>query len=80
MPMGQGDCGSYPDGTVNPDYCHYCFNEGEFTSDVTMEEMIEECAAFSESFRDAEGNPITREQAIEQMRTYFPRLKRWSDA
>ncbi len=78
MPMGQADHGSNADGTYNPDYCHYCYNEGEFTEDLTLEEMIEHCAQFAESFHTADGRTFSREEAIEQMRQYFPKLKRWA--
>lgn len=78
--MGTADHGSNADGRPNPDYCHFCYNEGAFTAEVTMEEMIQECAQFAEQFRDPEGNTYTREEAIEKMRAYFPHLKRWTQA
>lgn len=78
--MGAADHGTMPDGTPSPDYCHFCFYEGAFTSDLSMEEMIQECAGYADSFRDAQGKVYTREEAIEQMRRFFPHLKRWREA
>lgn len=80
MPMGPADHGTMPDGTVSSDYCHFCFYEGAFTAEVTMEEMIQECANYSDSFRDENGKSYTREEAVEQMRRFFPHLKRWKKA
>lgn len=78
--MGTADHGTMADGTLSPDYCHFCFYEGAFTADLTMEEMIQECVGYAESFRDEKGNIYTREEAVEQMRQVFPRLKRWKEA
>lgn len=78
--MGPADHGTMPDGTPNPDYCHFCFYEGSFTADLTMEEMIQECVGFAESFRDENGKEYTREEAIDQMRRFFPHLKRWRES
>lgn len=45
MPMGDTDemYGTNSDGTKNDDYCKYCYKEGAFTADISMEEMIEFC-------------------------------------
>ena len=31
------------DGSKNEDYCIYCFKDGEFTSDMSMDEMMNFC-------------------------------------
>jgi len=51
------------------DYCLYCYKDGQFTQDVTMEEMIQLCAKYVKS------DP---ELAIVQMKSYYPSLKRWA--
>ena len=33
--------GTNKEGSKNTDYCIYCYKEGNFTEDVTMDEMIE---------------------------------------
>ena len=35
-----------PTGRKNEDYCMYCYRDGKFLQDCTMEEMIEHCAQF----------------------------------
>ena len=44
MPMAdEGLFGTNADGSKNEDYCIYCFKDGEFTSDMSMEEMMNFC-------------------------------------
>jgi len=43
MPMEKkDDFGVNADGSVNEEYCRYCFQNGKFTNpNITMEEMLE---------------------------------------
>ncbi len=75
MPMGDTDelYGTNADGGKHDEYCHYCFQNGEFTFKGRMEEMIELCVPHM-----AAANPnMTEEQARNAMREWFPTLKRW---
>jgi len=69
--------GTNADGTKNSDYCIYCYKEGRFLQDCTMDEMIEHCAQFVDEVNKGLPNPITKEEYIGQMKMYFPHLKRW---
>ncbi|MDP4278579.1 MAG: zinc ribbon domain-containing protein [Bacteroidota bacterium] len=69
--------GTNKDGSKNEDYCAYCFKDGQFTQDLTMDEMILHCAQFVEEFNKDSEQKLTKEQAIEQMKQFFPQLKRW---
>ena len=71
------DCGTNADGSVSFDYCQYCYKDGKFLQDCTMDEMIEHCSQFVDEVNKHIPEPITREQYKEQMRAYFPLLKRW---
>lgn len=77
MPLNSPeDYGSEKDGSKSADYCLYCYVNGEFTSNNTMEEMIEACLSFAlegKVYPDAE-------TARKQMFKDFPRLKRWAPA
>ncbi len=74
MPMTESEhFGTNKDGSKNEDYCIYCFKDGEFTADVTMDEMIDLCAKYTDQWEQ----DITKEEAIAQMKEYFPKLKRW---
>ena len=80
MPMKTAEeFGTNKDGSLNTDYCTYCFKDGHFTSEMTMDEMITHCAQFVEEFNKGAEKKVTKEQAIEQMKQYFPTLKRWQN-
>ena len=46
MPLTEEIKGTNADGSRNEDYCIYCYKDGAFTRDCTMEEMIDFCAQF----------------------------------
>ena len=74
MPMQKDeDFGTEQDGGKNGDYCIYCYKDGAFTADLTMDEMIDFCAGNVDDW-DVK---ITKEEAVAMMRENFPKLKRW---
>ena len=77
MPLTDEVLGTNADGSKNEEYCMYCYKDGKFTQECTMDEMIEHCAKFVGEFNDGSGQQLTREEAIGQMKMYFPHLKRW---
>ncbi|OGO81480.1 MAG: transcriptional regulator [Clostridiales bacterium GWC2_40_7] len=74
MPLGAPDLyGTNADGSRSEDYCHYCFQNGAFTKEETMDEMIETCVPFV-----SKGEPWPDEAtARKAMQELFPQLKRW---
>ena len=72
--------GTNADGSKNEDYCMYCYKDGKFLQDCTMDEMIEHCAQFIGAVNEGLPSPITKEEYIGQMKMYFPQLKRWRKA
>lgn len=77
MPLTDNILGSNADGTKNEDYCIYCFKDGAFTGDFTMEEMVQFCAQFVDEYNKNTGQSISREEYKEVLRQYYPNLKRW---
>ena len=77
MPLTEELLGTNADGSKNEDYCIYCYKDGKFLQDCTMDEMIEHCAQFVDEVNKGLPQPITREEYIGQMKMYFPHLKRW---
>ena len=77
MPLTEEVLGTNADGSKNEDYCMYCYRDGKFLQDCTMEEMIEHCAQFVGAVNEGLEKPITKEEYIGMMKTYFPQLKRW---
>lgn len=77
MPMGDTNelYGTEQDGSKSKDYCKYCYENGAFTSDCTMEEMIAFCVPIMVKENPAMSEDTTREM----MRQYFPTLKRWKN-
>ena len=71
--------GTNADSSRNDDYCIYCYKDGKFTQDMTMEQMIDHCAQFTDEINRQSGQNLTQEQAKEMMRRFFPHLKRWKN-
>lgn len=78
MPMHTADqFGTNEDGSANEDYCCYCYKDGAFVQDCTMDGMIEHCIKYLDEFNGACDTQLSKEEAIAQMKKYFPTLKRW---
>ena len=77
MPLSANVLGTEADGSKNEEYCMYCYMNGKFLQDCTMDEMIEHCAQFIGTVNEGLPQPITKEEYIGQMKMYFPHLKRW---
>jgi hypothetical protein len=74
MPLSKDeDFGTEKDGAMSGDYCVYCYKDGAFTAEITMEEMIAFCAESAEEWDPG----TTKDEAIAKMREFFPTLKRW---
>lgn len=79
MPLQkQEDLGTNEDGTLNEMYCCHCFQDGRYTQELTMEEMIQSCLQFLDEFNRGADTNFSKEEALNEMRAYFPKLKRWS--
>jgi len=71
MPLDKEELfGTETDGTKNQDYCVYCYKDGAFTHNMTLEEAIQDAANYAEYMQ------MTKEQAIEYAAKVFPALKR----
>jgi len=70
MPLrDDGDYGSNKDGSQSLDYCIYCYDMGEFTQDVTMDQMVDICVPHMHDYSHDEAEVMLRE--------LLPKLKRW---
>lgn len=67
------DYGTNSDGSKNEDYCAYCYKDGAFVQDCTLDEMIATCAKFASSFVP----PVSEDEAKKQLGAVLPTLKRW---
>ncbi|MDR0197156.1 MAG: zinc ribbon domain-containing protein [Oscillospiraceae bacterium] len=73
MPMGITDehYGTNEDGSKSADYCGYCYENGKFTKELSMDEMAENCVKFMVD------DKITEEDARKTLLETLPTLKRW---
>ena len=65
------DKGTDADGTENPNYCKWCYDEGEFAS-ATMDDVIETSAPY---LMQATG--VSLDEAVSFMGALLPSLERW---
>lgn len=77
-PMGPTDVlyGTEINGTKSKDYCNDCYRNGEFTTNITKERMIEVSIPYL--IREKPG--IKEEEARKEMEVFFPTLKRWKNS
>lgn len=72
MPIESNDrLGTNKDGSINNDYCKYCYENGEFIDKVSMEEYIDMCSQYGEQAG------MTNEEMRKLCTELFPALKRW---
>ncbi|MDO4510903.1 MAG: zinc ribbon domain-containing protein [Bacteroidales bacterium] len=78
MPLrADADCGTEADGSTCFDYCKFCYTDGHFVQQCSMEEMIDHCSQFVGEFNKHTGASLTREAYKMVLEGYFPTLKRW---
>lgn len=65
------DKGANADGTENPNYCKWCYDNGQFAS-ATMDDVIEKSAPY---LMQATG--VTLDEAVSFMGALLPSLARW---
>ncbi len=80
MPLTEGSLGTNANGSRNEDYCIYCYKDGHFLQECTMEEMIEHCSHFVNEVNKRLPSPLTKEEYAGQLKISFPSLKRWRES
>ena len=77
MPLTDDVLGTNADGSKNEEYCIYCYKDGAFTGDFTMEEMAEFFTQFVDEYNKNTGQNLTREEYKQMLLQYYLSLKRW---
>ena len=77
MPLTDALLGTNADGSKSQDYCLYCYKDGCFTGNFTMEEMVKFCAQFVDEYNKNTGNVLSQEEYKDVLRQIYPNLKRW---
>lgn len=57
------------DGTINEKYCKWCYADGGFVHDCSMDEMVEECIPHLSGWEPDDARRFMREK--------LPQLERW---
>ncbi len=63
--------GTNKDGTKSEEYCKYCYQDGEFTEDCTIEEMKNMC------LENMVNNGVDKTEGSNILTAVLPHLKRW---
>lgn len=67
--------GHEADGTEVEDFCRWCYDDGAYAYETTMEDMIEDCAP-----RMAEAMGWTVDESASLLGAVLPTLKRWKES
>lgn len=73
MPLSDDLLAREADGTFNEKYCKWCWEDGRFLQDCTMDEMIEHCIQYMPL---GQSEP---EACRAYMHSLLPTLERWRD-
>lgn len=70
----EDDHGNNADGSKNAEYCRYCFPNGAFSKDETLEEMVESCIPFALQAGQYPDQASARQGLTQELK----KLKRWA--
>ncbi len=70
----ESDFGTNADKSKNEEYCHYCFQNGAFSKDETLEEMAESCIPFALQAGEYPNQEAARRGLMQGLK----KLKRWA--
>lgn len=73
MFTGPDQHGHEADGTETEDFCRWCYDQGAYTYETTMEEMIEDCAPHM-----AEHMGWSVDECASLLGAILPHLRRWN--
>jgi hypothetical protein len=69
--------GTNADGTQNHKYCAFCYADGDFTAEMTMEQMIDLNLQYLDEWNADRSEPVTTEEARKELQSFLPTLERW---
>ena len=72
-----GDKGTESDGRKSEEYCVFCYQHGQFTQDISIEELIERNLQDLDSWNQENGLHLTEQEARAELQKFLPTLKRW---
>ncbi|WP_165170399.1 zinc ribbon domain-containing protein [Adlercreutzia sp. ZJ242] len=66
--------GTNADGSASDEYCTWCYQNGAFQGEESMDDLIERCAPYM-----MESTHVSYEEAVSIMGAILPHLKRWQE-
>ena len=75
--MNLDDLGTNIDKGANMEYCTYCFADGKFIEDKTLDQVAEHNLNWLKEWNEANGTSYTREEALPLIKSFLATLKRW---
>jgi ABC-type lipoprotein export system ATPase subunit len=77
MPMSEDNQkGTNEDGSLSNDYCSYCFKNGQFTNNATLDEQIEIGLNYYPPYQQAQTQE-EKDLIKQQSKAFLSNLKRW---
>lgn len=81
MPLQKiDDHGTLADGGVSTEYCAHCYQGGSFTSERTMDEMIETNLKYLHVWNEEQGTSYSEDEARDILKLHLATLRRWKAA
>ena len=75
LPLGkETDYGAEADGTKSEEYCTWCYPDGSFTGEESLDAFIEHSAPYM-----AKAAGISEDEAVSYLAVVLPTLGRWAD-
>lgn len=71
--------GTESDGSRSQKYCTYCYQNGAFVNDITLDEMIENNLKYLKEWNNETGKSFTADEARKELQAYLPTLERWKN-
>lgn len=71
--------GTESDGSITRKYCTYCYQNGAFTNDITLDEMIESNLKYLKEWNKETGEDFTADTARKELQAYLTTLERWKN-
>lgn len=72
------DLGTNDDRTANIEFCSHCYQDGKYTHNRTLEEIVEINLKFLDEFNAENGTAFTEEEARSILKVHLATLKRWA--
>ena len=72
MPLADDIMGHEADGTINEDFCKWCYDNGAYLQDCTVEDMIDFCTDVMVKEQGADPEKVRA-----YLQDFLPKLGRW---